>query len=230
MQGKHQPLLLLSILMVFCVLPQAVTFGAGEVTVGTVPADPDPGYTRVITARAQKIVDSLRLTDPAKALKVRDLIADQYRSVSMLHDTCDDQIKVLKAKDSPGTKQAVQAVKDLTQTLLKKLHRRYLIKLSTELTPKQIDRIKDGMTYSTVEFTYRGYLDLVPTLTDEQKKTIMADLIEAREIAMDAGSSKAKHAWFNKYKGRINNYLSAQGIDLKKAERQRRARHQAAAH
>ena len=25
-----------------------------------------------------------------------------------------------------------------------------------------------------------------------------------------------KHAWFGKYKGRINNYLSAAGYDLKK--------------
>jgi len=41
-------------------------------------------------------------------------------------------------------------------------------------------------------------------------------LIEARELAIDAESSKAKHGWFDKYKGRINNYLSAQGYDLKK--------------
>lgn len=33
---------------------------------------------------------------------------------------------------------------------------------------------------------------------------------------MDAGTSKEKHAWFGKYKGRINNYLSAQGYDLNK--------------
>jgi hypothetical protein len=41
-------------------------------------------------------------------------------------------------------------------------------------------------------------------------------LVEARELAMDEGSSDAKHAVFGKYKGRINNYLSAAGYDMKK--------------
>ena len=41
-------------------------------------------------------------------------------------------------------------------------------------------------------------------------------LTEARERAIDAESSDKKHAWFGKYKGRINNYLSAAGYDLKK--------------
>jgi hypothetical protein len=37
---------------------------------------------------------------------------------------------------------------------------------------------------------------------------------------MDGCSSEEKHAIFGKYKGRINNYLSSQGIDLKAAEKQ----------
>jgi Protein of unknown function (DUF3826) len=50
-----------------------------------------------------------------------------------------------------------------------------------------------------------------------QKTKIYEWLKEAREIAMDAESSDKKHAVFGKYKGRINNYLSAEGYDLKKA-------------
>ena len=45
---------------------------------------------------------------------------------------------------------------------------------------------------------------------------------------MDAGSSDEKHGWFGKYKGRINNRLSADGIDLKKAERDLADRERAA--
>ena len=82
---------------------------------------------------------------------------------------------------------------------------------------KQIDQVKDGMTYSVAPITYKGYLAMIPGLTDKQKEQIMAWLIEAREHAMDAESSEKKHAWFGKYKGRINNYLSAAGYDLKKA-------------
>lgn len=40
---------------------------------------------------------------------------------------------------------------------------------------------------------------------------------------MDAGSSDEKHTMFGKYKGRINNYLSAEGFDVKQAERDLKA-------
>jgi hypothetical protein len=79
--------------------------------------------------------------------------------------------------------------------------------------------VKDGMTYGVVAVTYQRYLELFPKLKDEQKREILANLIEAREHAMDAGSSEEKHAIFGKYKGRINNYLSAAGYDLKQAEK-----------
>jgi hypothetical protein len=57
---------------------------------------------------------------------------------------------------------------------------------------------------------------MLPRLTQEQKDKMYAWLVEARELAMDEGSSDAKHAVFGKYKGRINNYLSAAGFDMKK--------------
>jgi hypothetical protein len=55
---------------------------------------------------------------------------------------------------------------------------------------------------------------MIPSLKKEEKDQIMSWLVEAREYAMDAESSDKKHWWFGKYKGRINNYLSAQGYDI----------------
>ena len=66
------------------------------------------------------------------------------------------------------------------------------------------------------QLPYAGYNDMLPNLTEAQKEYIYNALVEAREHAMDGGSSKEKHAWFGKYKGRINNYLSKQGYDLNK--------------
>jgi hypothetical protein len=63
--------------------------------------------------------------------------------------------------------------------------------------------------------TYRAYLTQVPELTEAQKQQIMTYLVEARELAIDGGTSEEKHAVFRKYKGKINNYLSAQGYKLK---------------
>jgi hypothetical protein len=191
------------------------------------PVDPDPAYTQVIRGRAQKIVDTLGIDDEGKAVQVRDLIADQYRSLSTLHDTRDARIKAVKSRagdNKEGVEMAVKALEDMAQALQVRLHDQYLLKLSTLLTPAQVDHVKDGMTYGVVQVTYNSYLDMLPQLTDEQKATVMAYLVEAREIAMDAGSSKKKHWWFGKYKGRINNYLSAQGYDLKKASEERNAR------
>jgi hypothetical protein len=71
------------------------------------------------------------------------------------------------------------------------------------------------MTYGVLPVTYRAYLAQVPNLTDAQKERIMAFLVEARELAMDGGTSEEKHQWFRKYKGKINNYLSAEGYSLK---------------
>ena len=86
------------------------------------------------------------------------------------------------------------------------------------------------MTYNVLPITYKAYQEEILTLTDEQKKQILVWLTEAREHAMDAESSDKKHAWFGKYKGRINNYLSAAGYDLKKEgiewEKRRKAKAQ----
>jgi len=81
---------------------------------------------------------------------------------------------------------------------------------------EQIEKIKDGMTYRVFPITYAAYLDMLPNLTIEQKEQIFNWLKEARELAMDEGSSDDKHKVFGKYKGRINNYLSAAGYDMKK--------------
>jgi len=195
-----------------------------------VPEDPDPAYTQVIQERARKIVLTLKIEDEVRARQVQEVIAEQYRNLGMLQDTCDAHIKAVQSRtdaDAETKKRIIQALKDMTQRLREQLHTRYLLRLSALLTPAQIDQVKDGMTYGLVQVTYNSYLEMLPQLTEEQKAAILAYLIEAREIAMDASSSGEKHQWFGKYKGRINNYLSAQGYDLKKASEERNARNQA---
>ena len=109
-----------------------------------------------------------------------------------------------------------KAVEESSTAKIDVLHKAYLSSLSAHLNAGQVDQVKDGMTYGVVPITYKGYLEMIPTLKEEQKKQIMTWLVEAREHAMDAETSEKKHGWFGKYKGRINNYLSAAGYDLKK--------------
>lgn len=188
-------------------------------------ADEEAAYTRTITQRADGIVDTLGIEDDAKATRVRDLIAAQYRGLREIHDARDAKLAEAESPGSPAVADAwtgvVRKEADLKQFAL---HRQFVARLAAQLTPEQVDGVKDGMTYGVVPKTYRRYLELLPDLTDEQKAVILANLLEAREYAMDAGSSEEKHNWFRKYKGRINNYLSSAGYDLKQAEQDWAAR------
>lgn len=179
----------------------------------------DLTYTQTINARADKIVNVLGISDSPKFNKVKKIIVKQYRSLNAIYTLRDEQIKAAKMQltdDKEGLKNKIAEIQQRCDTKIAALHPKFLSALSKKLTPKQIDQVKDGMTYNVLHVTFNGYTQMILNLTDVQKKQIMDWLIEAREHAMDAESSDKKHAWFGKYKGRINNYLSAAGYDLKK--------------
>jgi hypothetical protein len=181
-------------------------------------ADQAAAYTRSITQRADKIVAPLHLADAGKATRVRDLIVRQYRHLNQIHTDRDAQLQAAKEKAGKATAEArVKGIEAKAREQLTKRHGRFLVRLGAELTPAQVEQVKDGMTYGVVPITYKGYLAMLPELTQPQKAQILAWLVEARELAMDAESSEKKHATFGKYKGRINNYLSAAGYNLKQA-------------
>ena len=141
---------------------------------------------------------------------------DQLRWLNKAHHERDAAIEKIDAK---AHQEKVLKIKEATDAKVRARHATYVQSLAGELTPSQVDAVKDGMTYGVVPLTYAGYLKMLPELTEEQKTYIMAQLVEAREIAMDGGSSKEKHGWFGKYKGRINNTLSKAGYDLKAASK-----------
>lgn len=179
----------------------------------------DASYTKTITQRAEKIVAPLGISNPEVAMKVRDIIIQQYRTLNDIHTAKDNNLKSAKELKETNKSQAEELVKNAeneANASLYKLHFDYLSKLMLYLNDEQVEQVKDGMTYSVLPITYKGYCDMVLGLTDEQKRQIKVWLIEAREHAMDAGTSDEKHGWFGKYKGRINNYLSAAGYDMKK--------------
>lgn len=168
----------------------------------------DAEYVRVTNDRADKIVATLDIEDDADSVHVRDLIARWYRTVSRI----DDQLAASVLSPEKAAEGQLAA------------HRRFVAQLESQLAPEQVEKVKDGLTYGVVPLTYGVYVKMIPELTDEQKREIKAQLLEAREFALDAGSSDEKHAWFGKYKGRINNYLSKAGYDLKAAEKNLRNR------
>ena len=179
----------------------------------------DPEYIKVTNERAAKIVEKLALGNKEKEAAVTNIIAQQFRDLSNIQETRDAQIKKVKEDATlPKEKQneKIDKLKTDADKSIDKLHKAYLKKLGKHLNEAKITEVKDGMTYGVLPITVDGYNDMLPNLTEAQKKYIYDALVEAREHAMDGGSSKEKHAWFGKYKGRINNYLSKEGYDLNK--------------
>jgi hypothetical protein len=185
--------------------------------------DPEAQYTKDLTKRANDILAALKLDDAAKADRVRELIIAQYRALRAQHDARDAKLKEI-AKDDKAQADTVRAD---TDAAIKPLHDAFLAKLSAELTPEQVETVKDGMTMGKVKNDYNAFCDQFLDLTDAQKGYILTQLKEAREIAMDKGSAKEKHDVFGKYRGRINNYLVKEGYDLKKASAEWAARRKA---
>ena len=183
--------------------------------------DADAAYTRTINQRADKIVATLGITDTNKTVRVRDIIAGQYRDLNKIHEARDAQIKALKEKsgdDKAATNATIEVVQGEARRKLDQLHPAFLKRLSGELASEEVDKVKDGLTYRVLPLTYGVYLKMYPGLTESQKLQIKMFLTEARELAMDGSTSDEKHAAFGKYKGKINNYLSKAGYDAKTAE------------
>ena len=198
---------------------------------GVLRAESSPLARPVYEQRALKIAGTLGLSDPAQTSRVAAVIAQQYEELSRIHAHRDEQLQA--AKGTPGADKATQetqvaAARAEALAAQNALHPVYLARLAAELSPAQIDQVKDGMTYGVLPLTFRVYQEMLPNLTAEQKQQILAWLVEAREHAMDASTSEEKHGWFGKYKGRINNYLAAAGIDMKQAERDLAARRKSA--
>ncbi len=173
---------------------------------GKAAQEAEAAYTRTIEKRVADILAVLDLNDPARSAKAHDLLIAQCRALRDWHDANDVKLKNV----TPDQAAQIRAS-------LKARHDKFLAGLSEVLTPAQVERVKDRMTYNKVKVTYDAYCEIVPNLTDGQKQRILELLKEAREEGMDAGSAEEKSAVFNRFKGKINNYLTAEGHDLKQA-------------
>lgn len=179
----------------------------------------DAAYIKTITQRSNKIISVLGIQDSSKFYRVQNIVVQQYSKLKSVHDAFNATVKKIKADTTADKNSVADKVKNVEEKRLTALaveHKSFLSSLSKELNEEQIVQIKDGMTYNVLPITYKGYQEMLLHLTDVQKSKIYGYLVEAREFAMDAESSEKKHAWFGKYKGRINNYLSAEGYDMNK--------------
>ena len=143
------------------------------ITAGAVDLDRegrDPAYVESIVKRSQKIVDKLELTDT---------VANRYFKLNDIYETRDAKVKLAKETLTGDAKQeAVKAAEAEKDAALYRTHFAFPADLSLYLDAKQIDAVKDGMTYGVVMVTYKATVDMIPTLKEEEKAQIRAELAE----------------------------------------------------
>lgn len=198
--------------LIFALLLAAVTFTASAVELKS--EGRDTAYVASILKRSQKIVDKLDLKDKAQAEAVLHIIANRYFELNDIYEVRDQ--KLAEAKQLEGEMKQLKSdlAKYECDSKLYRSHFAFPATLGIYLNDEQVTAVIDGMTYGVVKVTYDSHLDMIPSLTEEEKTQILAWLVEARELAVDAENSNKKHGVFGKYKGRINNYLSKRGYDL----------------
>ena len=175
------------------------------------PGEMESLYTASIESRTQDILKPLGLTDAAKSNKVHDIIIAQYRVMRSRDEVINTKLEAA-GKEITYANRASQL-----ESESKPLHEYFIAQLSKLLSPEDVEKIKDKMTYTKVKITYDAYNSIVPGLTDSDKAKVMELLKAAREKAIDGGSASEKSDIFQEYKNQINDYLNAHGHDVAKA-------------
>jgi len=184
----------------------------------------DPKYRETINKRAASAVNGANVADDSKKAAAIKVVEAHYVSINDIHF---DRAAAVKAAGSDND--AITSVMAKAAAEVAVVHKKFTDDLAALLTPEQCNAVKDKMTYDVRRTTFRVYCEMLPKLTDGQKTKISDLLLAGREDALVAGDANRKHEQFRRAKGRINNYLSAQGYDMKKASEDWAARQKAKA-
>ena len=156
--------------------------------------DAAPPATEASNAALEKrvtgLVESLRLEDAAKRQRIHGVLSENLRMVRDSHNAGMKPVKAVREK--------------------------LIIGLEADLTPEQVDDIKDKLTEGKLPFTYKAYHAIVPNLTPEQDRKILGLLKQAREECLDVKNSHGMAVVFEKYKTQCENYLKSEGYDWRR--------------
>jgi hypothetical protein len=181
-------------------------------------------YRETVNKRATAAVGAANVADEAKRDTAVKVVEAHYIGIHDIHVVRDNAVQA-----ASGDQDAIAKVRAKADADVAVVHKKFTQDLAAVLTPEQCDIVKDKMTYDVRVQTFKVYCEMLPDLTDKHKATIRDMLLAGREEALVAGSAEGKHEKFRIAKGKIANYLSQQGYDLKKAEAEWNAKQKKAA-
>jgi len=141
--------------------------------------------------RVAALVAALGLPDAAKQERVRAVLATNLRAVRDAHNAG------LQLDPS--------------------IHKNLIAGLQADLTPEQVDSVKDGLTANKLPATFKVYHQILPKLTPDDDRVILDQLAQAREDSLDVKNADEMAPIFKKHKTEIEKYLKSHGYDWEKA-------------
>ena len=162
--------------------------------------------------RAKQYVEELQLNDPEKEYRIEAILFKHMRAIrdwdlDHPYTTVPEGINPLDGKPLSQLYREMIA----SSSKPKSIHEDLMSGLKNDLTEEQVEQILDKYTIGKVAFTMKAYKEIVPNMTEEEANTIMANLKEAREIAIDYRTMKQISAIFEIYKTKNEQYLNSNG-------------------
>jgi len=152
---------------------------------------PTAASDAALNKRVAALVDSLDLKDAAKQEWIRDVLTTDLRAVRDAHNA--------------GLQLAPE------------VHEKFIAGLEADLTPEQVESVKDELTANKLLITLKAYHQILPTLKPQDEAKIVDWLTKAREQSLDVKNVDEMTPIFKKYKTEIEHYLNSQGYDWAKS-------------
>ena len=162
--------------------------------------------------KAAEWVNSLEMKDAEKEQRLFKVIADHLTFIRNWHN--EHPASTVPAGINPRTGDPLtdldrQIIAD--SSMPKTVHQNLMNGLRADLTEEQVEAVLDKYTVGKVAFTMKAYREIVPNMTEKEEAVLLANLKEAREMAVDYKSMKEISAIFEIYKTKNEQYLNNNG-------------------
>jgi hypothetical protein len=172
-------------------LPKAQLTPAQLALLATLVPPATTASDTALDKRVNSIVGSLDLPDAAAQARVRTVLLTDLRAVRDAHNAG------LQLDES--------------------VHQAFLAGLAADLTPAQVESVKDKLTNQKLPLTCKVYHQIIPNLKPEDDRVILGQLLKAREECLYVKNVDEMTPIFKKHKTEIELYLVSQGYDWDKA-------------